>query len=375
MTTTDTDIFTVDQLTHARSLEFVRLLCCLKGDDGNPAPRSLSDEYDLMAASARVLAKWPNTLSADLFQRRLNWSQKSAINPGTTLDPSWAGALSSVRPLITAFVDLARPQSLIGKLLPASRRTPFNVSVPVATAGGTFRWVGPDGAKPTGNMSLDSITIPVAKASGVLVLSDELAKLSGPGSEVAVRSELVRGMSAYLDAQFTDPAVAEVVGTSPASITNAAPSIASAGPSAANAASDLKKLIETFTATNPNAHSMAILMSPGQAVAAAVATNAPQLGPNGGSLFGVPVHTGQIGSRIVILDPSALLIGDDDGLDITVSRHAMLEMSSTPTSPAVAATVLVSLWQKGLVGFKVDRFVSWQMARADSVLYMTTSWT
>lgn len=96
-------------------------------------------------------------------------------------------------------------------------------------------------------------------------------------------------------------------------------------------------MIAAFTAANPNAESFAILMSPAVAIAMAVATNSQTLGSNGGTLFGVPVYTGQIGSRVVILDPTALLVADDGELDITISRQATVELDTAPTSPVTAS--------------------------------------
>jgi hypothetical protein len=61
-------------------------------------------------------------------------------------------------------------------------------------------------------------------------------------------------------------------------------------------------------------------------------------------------------------------------LDIAVSRQATVEMNTTATSPITAASVIVSLWQLGLSGLRVDRFISWKMARANSVLYTNVSY-
>jgi hypothetical protein len=235
--------------------------------------------------------------------------------------------------------------------------------------------VGQGFPKPAGNVQLQSATLPILKASGIIVVTSELLKLTAPASAVVLRREMIRGMSQYLDAQLTDPTVSAVTNVSPASLTNAAPSMASAGSSAANAATDIKKLLETFTATNPNVETMALLMSPGVAVAMAIATNSQTLGPNGGTLFGVPVHTGQIGSRVIVLDPSALLLADDGGLNVTVARHASVEMDTSATSPVTAGSVYVNLWQAGLVGLKIDRFINYRMARANSVLYTNVSYT
>ena len=343
-------------------------MSCL-GVDGDGSAARLSDELDRIHAAETFLNRWPRSLSSDLLGKAAMWQQKAGVTAGSTLEPSWAAALAPLQPLTSAFVEVSRPASLIGRLLPLSKQVPFNVSVPTATSGATVRWVGQAGVKPVGAMQLTSATLPIAKASGLIIVTSELMALSSPASATVLRRELTRGVAQYLDQQLTDPTVAAVTNVSPASITNAAPLIGSVGSSAANALTDIKALIAAFTATNPDAESMVMLMSPQIAVTLAVASNSTTLGITGGTLFGIPTLTGYVGNRVIILDPSALLIGDDGGLDVTVARHASVEMETAGTSPPTAGTILVNLWQAGLVGLKVDRFISWRMARATAVLF------
>jgi hypothetical protein len=370
--------FTVDQLTNARSLAFVQLVGLLaeRARQAGGVER-LSDDTRVALIAKAFTDRYPRSLHSDLMEKAISgqWT-KAAVNAGTTLEPAWAAPLAVFRPLTEAFVDYARPASIIGKLLslPLASRVPFGVRVPAATAGGTYAWIGEGAPAPVGNMALTSITLPIAKAGGILIVTNELLALDGgPASAMALRRELVRGLSQFLDAQLTDPTVAATT-ASPASITFAAPSFGSAGPTAANALTDIKRLIETFIASNPDASSIVLLMSPGQATALAIATNAQDLGSDGGRLFGVPVLTGAIGSRIVILDRSALLVADDGGLDVAASQHGSVELDTTPTSPITASSAYVSLWQANMTGLKIDRTISWKMARPSSVLYTNTSY-
>ncbi len=369
MTTDRLSLLTDTQLRETKSLAAMHLVGSLAAITEH-GTRSLADTFELGLAFDDFQTRWPGDLHRDLVARRKDWLRHKAVsNPGVTTEPSWAAPLAAVRPVLAEFVDVARAQSLVGKLLPSAARVPFNTSVPVALGGGTYRWTGQTASTPVGNMSLQSVTLPVAKAGGIIPVTAELLRLTAPGSEVALRRELIEGLAAYLDAQFTDPTVSAVANVSPASITANAPSIGSSGSSAANAVTDIKLLIATFTAANPDARSMAMLMSPAVATAMALATDKETIGADGGRLFGMPVHTGTIGSRVIILDPSALLIADDGDMDIAVARHATLEMDTAGTSPPTAATVMVSLWQLGLVALRVMRFISWRMARANAVLY------
>jgi hypothetical protein len=51
---------------------------------------------------------------------------------------------------------------------------PFNVSMPAQTAGGTYKWVGQGKLKPVTNAQYASVTLAFAKASGIIVLTEEL---------------------------------------------------------------------------------------------------------------------------------------------------------------------------------------------------------
>jgi HK97 family phage major capsid protein/HK97 family phage prohead protease len=159
---------------------------------------------------------------------------KAAVNPGTIAEPAWAAPLAVARPMQNEWLELLRPATLIGKI-PGLRQVPFNISMPVQTGGGTYGWVGEGAPKPVGNLQFTSATLGIAKAAGIIVISEELAKISSPSAEAVVRNDMIKGMAAYLDQQFIDPTVAAVANVSPASITNAAVSIGSAGTSAANA--------------------------------------------------------------------------------------------------------------------------------------------
>lgn len=369
-----TDAYVADQIREARSREFVKLVCALKQpeDDG---PRSLSDELSLMHACERVLDRWPRTVSADLLRKRTQWTyEKAIVNPGTVAEPSWAGPLATIRPLIDAFVALSRASSLIGKLLPLANRVPFQTSIPVQTGGGTYRWVGEGAPKPTGNMQLQSATLGITKASGIIVISNELAKLTNGASERVVRNDLINGSGQFLDQQFSDPTVVAVTNVSPASITNAGIQVGSSGTSASNAATDVKKVIDVFLQNNPNAANLVLLMSPSVATAIAVATTSQTLGPTGGTVFGIPVVTGSIGSRIIALDPSQLLIADEGAADVTMSTSGTVEFDTAPSSPITAGSTIVSLWQNNLTGFRVDRFVNWKMSKNSAVVYSTVAY-
>jgi HK97 family phage major capsid protein len=331
---------------------------------------SLSDAIRYVEQNQQWMDQTPEVLLA----------LKAVTNPGTIAEPAWAAPLAVARPMIDEFLDMLRPETLIGKI-PGLRNVPFNISVPVQTGGGTYLWVGETAPKPVGNLQFATVVLGIAKAAGIIVISEELAKISSPSAEGVIRNDMIKGMAQYLDLQFIDPTIAAVANVSPASITNLANGYATAGTSADNARTDLKKAITLMTANNYPISELVFIMSEANAFALAVALTAngvlvnPGLTMKGGNILGVPVVTSQAaGSVVALVHAQSILFADDGGVNIDVSREATVEMNTAPTSPVTASSVLVSLWQSNLVGLRAERFINWKRARTTAVVYTTATY-
>jgi HK97 family phage major capsid protein len=305
---------------------------------------------------------------------------KAASAAGSTTDATWAGPLAVLQPSTTEFLELLRPATLIGKI-GGFRMVPFNVSVPAQTAGGTYQWVGQGSPKPVGTLAFSAVTLGVAKAAGIIVLTEELVKISSPSAEETVRQDMTAGMATYLDTQFIDPSVAAVANVSPGSVTNGTTPITTAGTTPDNARTDLKALVAAFVAANLTTANAVFVMSEANAFALGSSLNAlgqplfPGMGANGGSIFGIPVVTSQsAGTTVALIDRRGILMADDGGLTIDVSREASVQMDSAPTDPPTATTVFVSLWQANLVGLKAERFINWKRGRTASVKYVAATY-
>lgn len=346
---------TAAKLQDIQITNLMQYISCLAAANGKPGD-----------ARYRFEQRYPRAIYADYILGR-----KAAVAAGTTLAAGWATELAALRPLTDGFLEFVRPMTLLGKLT-ALRRVPFNTSVASQTGGGTYGWIGQGAPTPVTKPTFATATLSIAKAGGIIVVTKELASLSQPGAEVTMRDEMAKGIAQFLDAQLVDPAVAAVSNVSPASITNGISGIASAGTSADNALTDIKALIAAFIAANPNVESAALLMSPANAVALAVAANVSTLGLAGGTLFGVPVVTSTVcNTNVIMVDLGAILYADDGDLDIDISLNASVMMDSAPTDPPVAATVFVSLFQANLVGIRVIRYVNWKRARTSAVQLIT----
>jgi HK97 family phage major capsid protein/HK97 family phage prohead protease len=306
------------------------------------------------------------------------WHTKAAVAAGTTTDATWAGPLVVTQPL-NEFLELLRPRTLLGSI-PGLRHVPFNISVPSQTSGGTYGWVGQGLAKPVTKAAYATVTLPFAKAAGIIVLTEELVRLSTPSAEGLVREEMIAGMAQFLDTQFVDPTVAVAANVSPASITNGGSTAAASGVTSAAAKLDLATSVAVFTAANIPLSGSVWLMSDSNAFGLAMSVNAlgqplfPGMSITGGSIFGIPVIvSNNVGNRIILLHAPSVLFADDGGVSIDVSREASVQMDSAPDSPATATTVLVSLWQNNLVGLRAERWITWKLARTAAVRYISAA--
>lgn len=302
----------------------------------------------------------------------LGLQHRAAVAPGTTVQATFAAPLV-VTNYINDFLALLRPQTILGRI-PGLRHVPFNVSMPAQTAGGTYKWVGQGKMKPVTNAQYASVVLGFAKASAIIVLTEELVRMSTPSAEAAVRDEMVKGCGIFLDTQLVDPAVAAVANVNPASITNAVTGTAAGGTTPAFARSDIAARVAALVALSYNTAELVILMSESIAFNLGLALNAvgsplfPGLTAQGGNIIGVPVVASQsVGNQVIIAHAPSILMADEGGVEIDVSREASIQLDSAPTDPPDATAVLTSLWQANLVGIRVERPITWGKARSTSV--------
>ena len=299
---------------------------------------------------------------------------KAAVAAGNTTDATWASPLVN-QGISQDFLALLRPATILGKI-PNLRNVPFNTKVPAQTAGGTYGWVGEAKPKPVTKLAFSAETLGIAKAAGIIVLTEELVRLSNPSAEALARADMIAGIAQFLDQQFIDPAVAAVAGVNPASITNGAPTaVATANPLA-----DILGLMNHFATNNIPMAGLTFIMSQANALALSFQAHHdgtpvfPDISIEGGDFKGIRIVTSQAAASLVIaLQPQLILYADDGGVTIDASREASIQMDTAPASPADATTVLVSLWQHNLVGLRAERFVNWKRASANAVKYLTAA--
>lgn len=346
-----------------------------------PAGTAFTRYVALLAVSkgnlmqAEVLA---NNLYKDMPE--LGQVLKAAVAAGTTSDTTWAGPLVQYQDMVSEFIELLRPQTILGRMS-AVRRVPFNIRIPRQTAGATGSFVGEGLPAPVQKLDFDNITLPWAKASSIVVITAELAKMSNPSAEALVRQDIMDGLSQYLDRRLIDPAYPGVANVSPASLTNGVSPTQASGATLAAIDANVRTLFSTFANAELGLQSGVWVMSASLAIRLSmIRTNQdtlafPGLSMNGGTFYGLPVivsnnvtPSGSPGDQhLILIDQSNVLLADDGQMMIDVSTEASLEMNDAPSG---GATSLRSLWQNGLMGVKVDRWIYWMKRRSAAVQFI-----
>jgi HK97 family phage major capsid protein len=289
--------------------------------------------------------------------------------------------------LVSEFIELLRPMTVIGKLS-GLRRVPFNIRVSGQDSGSTAYWVGQGKAIPVSKLNAIEVTLGIAKAAGLVVLTEELVRSSEPSAEMKVRDDLLGSITEFVDRQFLDPTVAAVSNVSPASITNGVTDLTPTGTDLAALRADVQTLFRNFINVNDDPTSASWILDTSQALAISMMQNAlgqnefPTLTMQGGTWFGLPAVVSNsanvLGSpdsgRMIILAKQSDIMLAEGGLEIDASREASVEMTDVPTGDAAAGTAgttsLVSMFQSKSVAIRATRFVNWKKARSTAVVYI-----
>jgi HK97 family phage major capsid protein/HK97 family phage prohead protease len=305
---------------------------------------------------------------------------KAATDAGTTSDATWATPLVQYQDMVSEFIELLRAETILGRLGQV-RRVPFNIRIPRQTSGTSGTFVGEGAPAPVRELAFDNITLQWAKASTIVVVTAELAKFSNPAAEALVRQDLINGMAEYLDKRLIDPAYPGVANVSPASLTYGVTPVQASGATLAALDANVRTLMTTFADANLGLQSGVWVMSASLAIRLSMMrTNQdskafPDLSVNGGSFYGLPVivsnnvtPSGSPGDQhLLLINQREVLLADDGQMMIDASAEASVQMNDAPSAGAQS---LVSLWQNGLVGLKVDRFINWTKRRTQAVQFI-----
>jgi HK97 family phage major capsid protein len=313
---------------------------------------------------------------------------KAAVAAGTTTDTTWSAPLVPYQNMTSEFIEYLRPLTIIGRI-PGLRKVPFKIKVPRQTAVASVNWVGEGKPKPVGKSAFDTVTLDFTKIAGIIVLTDELVRLSTPSAEALARDDLASGIVQLMDQDFIDPDKAAVANVSPASIINGVTPVTASGTAYSNFVTDVKGVMQKFMDAGISPDGVVVIMRQDTALALSLMVTSlgqpqfPGLTMNGGTLAGFPVVTSQNvqytedspqeGAPIIFVRAPDIMLADDGAVTIDISREASIEMSDSPTDTITASTVLISLFQQNMVGIRAERMVNWVKRRAAAAQFISAA--
>jgi HK97 family phage major capsid protein len=305
---------------------------------------------------------------------------KTAVEAGDTTTSGWASQLlPAAQQQSGDFLEMLRDAIVIGKL--PLRKVPFNVAVPLQSGAGTYRYVGEGAGKPVTKPTYGNATLRFEKAAGIIVITDELARFGSPDAELLVRDEMLKGLTNFFDTIFLG-AGAGLANVEPAGILNGKSATAATLTTAAGFRSNFNTMIQ-ITVTNKQDPSKAyIIMSAGIAMALSSMINSlgqpefSSITATGGNYMGIPIIVSQAaGTNIIVVFPDQILLAEDPGVRIDISREATIEMDTAPTagesSPITTVESIKSMFQNNMVAIRAEQYRTWKVARSSAVEYIS----
>ena len=204
-------------------------------------------------------------------------------------------------------------------------------------------------------------------------------------TDTFLRDELARSVGAAIDGTLVS-ATAAVTDEAPAGLRNGTSALTLTGDgSVAGIRCDIAAFLKELVGDNLSVAGSFWVMPEIVAIDLAMATNEvgapafPGITPTGGTLAGIPVFTSQyVGANVVMLiKGDEIFLGDEGGIQVSVSDQATLQMDSDPTQSSIGtptATAGVSMWQTNSLAVRVERFVNWQKRRSTALVWATVNW-
>lgn len=293
---------------------------------------------------------------------------------------TWGSELVSADNRYTGdFISYLHLKTLFDQL--PLRPVPADITIKGEDGVATGYWVGESKPIPSSTVDYSSVSLTPLKVGALAVVSNELLRRSSPAAEMLVRDALVKASAQRVDLTFFS-ASAAVAGVSPAGILNGVSAKTSTGTDAAGVRGDIAALYQDFITANnleDQLHFVTTLILGKQLQLmrnALSQSEFPGVKLSGGTLEGDPLHTGgNVGSGdLILLNPQDIWKIDDRGVEVSISRDAMIEQSSAPTgatdTPVAASQVFTSMFQSESTAIKVVRSINFAKRRSSAVAYV-----
>jgi HK97 family phage major capsid protein/HK97 family phage prohead protease len=344
---------------------------------------------------AKALANIDNVNPISIAQKR--WGKhspmlvdvlKADIGAADSGTQTWAQELVAADARYNGdFIEFLKARTVYDRL--PLRTVPANVTIKGQDAIGTGYWVGEGAAIPATSMTFLDVTLTPLKVAALAVITNEVLRDSSPSAEMLVRDSLEEASRQKIDSTFLGNAAASA-GVYPAGMlydtckeggAGALVAINTNGTDSVALRADVAALYAPFI-TAKNASGLHFVMNPALAKQIQLLTNALGLAEfagisqNGGTLLGDPVVTGDsVGAGdLILLKPSDIWRIGDSGVQVSISREAMIEMANNPgmnsVTPVAATQKTVSMFQTESTAIKVVRSINFQKRRCGVVQFV-----
>src|SRR5262245_43776332 len=177
--------------------------------------------------AARLFVQtWTHTLATPLVKAALDRSDL-LVKAGPSGLPSTQSVADLKLPnFLDPLIEQMQRTTVLQKI-PGLVKAPLNTPIPYFSGAPSMEWVAQGGPNPVSVPPVGTVTLPIAKAGTIVVLPDELVRVSSQ-AEMIISAYLVNASAAFVDDAFLNPAHAAVADKNPASITNGLTPVAGA---------------------------------------------------------------------------------------------------------------------------------------------------
>jgi hypothetical protein len=235
-------------------------------------------------------------------------------------------------------------------MLPAMRRVPLHTRVGMVTSGFTAATVGQNAPKPISSLSITETTLDERKAVVIAAITDELVRYSMESADGGLfQTELQNALAVETDETFIDI------------LTSGATSFPSTGATAEAVRNDLRSALLAITTSKRSR--LFLIVPPTIAKTLPVIHSSTGTGAfnglryDGGNVGGIEivVSDGIASSSMVLVDASQVGAGSE-GITLSASNQASVQMNTTPDSPPTASSAYISLWQMNQTALRAERY-------------------
>jgi hypothetical protein len=325
------------------------------------------------AALARVLMLGRGSVGEALveaeqtrgFAQRPAAILRAASTAGTTADPDWARPLVDYQIVQGGFLEALSTAGLFDRILTGGMlKVPLRSRIVANTVAVTGNAVGESSPKAITSMSLIGNDLPLTKVAAIVVLSEEVLRLSASGAEAFISRELTKGVVAASDTAFL------------AAITSGLTPIAAAGTDAAGVASDIAAALETIPTSASSVIYVAVSPLVAKRLSMMTGTDGhlafPGMSVAGGTIGGIAVvATDSVADDQAVVIDASRIAGNSDVITLDGSTQASLLMDDAPGAGVAAPT---NLWQDNLRALRAERWFAFKAVGACAALLDGVAW-